>query len=403
MKVAVVKESAPGERRVALVPEMIARLRGAGLEVLVESGAGDGAWFADSAYAEAGATVVSREELLAGADLVLTVGRPDEQILGGLRSGQAILGQLNTLADPGLAATLASRGITAISLDGLPRTLSRAQGMDALSSQANVAGYKAALVGAAAFGRFFPMLTTAAGTARPARVLILGTGVAGLQAIGTARRLGAVVSAYDVRPQTRTEVESLGGTFIELTSVSDAAGEGGYARALTDSERQAQQAELAGHIARHDVVITTAQVPGRKPPLLVTEDALKAMSAGSVVVDMGSGPLGGNVAGSVPDQTVVTGNGITIIGAAEPGGQRARGLVRLPGPQHQRPGPAHGGRRRAGHRPLRRNPGRGRHHPRRRRDPARDRRPARRSQPRCREHRCREHRRREHRRRKSQR
>jgi NAD(P) transhydrogenase subunit alpha len=315
MKVAVVKESAPGERRVALVPEMIARLRGAGLEVLVESGAGDRAWFADSAYAEAGASVVSREELLAGADLIVTVGKPDPQVLERLRSGQAILGLLSPLADPGLAAALAAQGVTAISLDGLPRTLTRTQGMDALSSQANVAGYKAALLGAATFGRFFPMLTTAAGTARPAKVLILGTGVAGLQAIGTARRLGAVVSAYDVRPQTKTEVESLGGTFIELTSVRDAAGEGGYARALTDDERQAQQAELAGHIARHDVVITTAQVPGRKPPLLVTEDALKAMSAGAVVVDMGSGPLGGNVAGSVPGETIVTGNGVTVIGA----------------------------------------------------------------------------------------
>jgi NAD(P) transhydrogenase subunit alpha len=315
MKVAVVKESAPGERRVALVPEMIARLRGAGLEVLVESGAGDSAWLADSAYAEAGATVVSRAELLADADLIVMVGKPDRQLAGALRPGQAILGLLSPLADPGLAAALAAQGVTAISLDGLPRTLTRTQGMDALSSQANVAGYKAALVGAAAFGRFFPMLTTAAGTARPARVLILGTGVAGLQAIGTARRLGAVVSAYDVRPQTKTEVESLGGTFIELTSVRDAAGQGGYARALTDEERQAQQAELAGHIARHDVVITTAQVPGRKPPLLITEDALKAMTAGSVVVDMGSGPLGGNVAGSVPDQTIVTGNGVTVIGA----------------------------------------------------------------------------------------
>jgi len=159
------------------------------------------------------------------------------------------------------------------------------------------------------------MLTTAAGTARPAKVLILGTGVAGLQAIGTARRLGAVVSAYDVRPQTKTEVQSLGGTFIELKSVADAAGQGGYARALTDEERQAQQAELAGHIAQHDVVITTAQVPGRKPPLLVTEDALKEMTAGAVIVDMGAGPLGGNVAGSVPGETVVTGNGVTIIGA----------------------------------------------------------------------------------------
>ena len=315
MKVAVVKESAPGERRVALVPEMIARLRGAGLEVLVESGAGDGAWLADSAYAEAGATVMSRAELLAEADLIVMVGKPDRDLAAALRPGQAILGLLSPLADPGLAAALAAQGVTAISLDGLPRTLTRTQGMDALSSQANVAGYKAALVGAATFGRFFPMLTTAAGTARPAKVLILGTGVAGLQAIGTARRLGAVVSAYDVRPQTKTEVESLGGTFIELASVRDAAGQGGYARALTDDERQAQQAELAGHIARHDVVITTAQVPGRKPPLLVTEDALKAMSAGAVVVDMGSGPLGGNVAGSVPGETIVTGNGVTVIGA----------------------------------------------------------------------------------------
>jgi H+-translocating NAD(P) transhydrogenase subunit alpha len=281
----------------------------------VESGAGDSAWLADSAYAEAGATVVSRAELLADADLIVMVGKPDRQLAGALRPGQAILGLLSPLADPGLAAALAAQGVTAISLDGLPRTLTRTQGMDALSSQANVAGYKAALLGAATFGRFFPMLTTAAGTARPAKVLILGTGVAGLQAIGTARRLGAVVSAYDVRPQTKTEVESLGGTFIELTSVRDAAGEGGYARALSDDERQAQQAELAGHIARHDVVITTAQVPGRKPPLLVTEDALKAMSAGAVVVDMGSGPLGGNVAGSVPGETIVTGNGVTVVGA----------------------------------------------------------------------------------------
>jgi len=315
MKVAVVKETAPGERRVALVPELIGRLQGAGIEVLVESGAGDGAWFADSAYADAGASVVSRAELLADADLILTVGKPDPQLTDGLHQGQAILGMLNPLADPGPAAALAARGVTAISLDGLPRTLSRAQSMDALSSQANVAGYKAVLVAAEAFGRFFPMLTTAAGTARPAKVLILGTGVAGLQAIGTARRLGAVVSAYDVRPQTKTEVQSLGGTFIELKSVADAAGQGGYARALTDEERQAQQAELAGHIARHDVIITTAQVPGRKPPLLVTEDALKEMTAGAVIVDMGAGPLGGNVAGSVPGETVVTGNGVTIIGA----------------------------------------------------------------------------------------
>jgi len=315
MKIGVLKETAPGERRVALVPEMLARLRGAGLDVLVQSGAGEGAWFADSAYAEAGAAIVSRDELVTGAGLVLSIGRPDEPVVGALRSGQAVLGLLNPLVDPAFVAGLAGRGVTVISMDGLPRTLPKAQAMDALTSQANVAGYKAAIVGASAFGRFFPLLITAAGTARPAKVLILGTGVAGLQAIGTAKRLGAVVSAYDVRPQTKTEVESLGASFIELTSVGAAAGEGGYARALTEDERQAQQAELAGHIARHDVVITTAQVPGRRPPLLVTGEALKAMAAGSVIVDMGAGPLGGNVAGSMPGETVVTENGVTVIGA----------------------------------------------------------------------------------------
>jgi len=315
MKVGVLKETAPGDRRVALVPEMVGRLQGAGLDVLVQSGAGDGAWFADSAYAEAGAAIVSRDELLAEADVVVGIGRPEERVTGALRARQALVGLLNPLVDPAFAAAMAARGVTAISMDGLPRTLPRAQGMDALTSQANVAGYKAALVGAATFGRFFPLLITAAGTARPAKVLVLGTGVAGLQAIGTAKRLGAVVSAYDVRPQTKTEVESLGATFIELTSVGPAAGEGGYARALAEDERQAQQAELAGHIARHDVVITTAQVPGRRPPLLVTDEAIKAMAAGSVIVDMGAGPLGGNVSGSVPDAETVTENGVTVVGA----------------------------------------------------------------------------------------
>ncbi len=315
MKVGVVKETAPGERRVALTPEMISRLQGAGMDVLVEAGAGAGAWLADSSYAEAGAAIVTRQELLSAADLIVTVGRPDDQLAAGLAAGKAVLGMLNPLADPAFAAGLAARGVTAISLDGLPRTLPRAQSMDALTSQANVAGYKAVLVAAGAFGRFFPLLITAAGTARPAKVLVLGTGVAGLQAIGTARRLGAVVSAYDVRPETKAEVESLGASFIELTSVGEAAGEGGYARELGSGERQAQQAELSGHIARHDVVITTAQVPGRRPPVLVTDDAVKEMAAGSVVVDMAASPLGGNVANSAPDETIVTGNGVTVIGA----------------------------------------------------------------------------------------
>jgi H+-translocating NAD(P) transhydrogenase subunit alpha len=315
MKAAVVRETAPGERRVALVPDAVARLRPAGIEVLVERGAGQGAWFPDSAYAEAGATVLGPAELFAAADVVLTVTKPSAATMDRLGKGQAIIGMLAPLTDPELAAALAAKGVTAISLDQMPRTLSRSQPMDALSSQANVAGYKAALVAATAFGRFFPLLITAAGTAPPARVLVLGTGVAGLQAIGTARRLGAVVSGYDVRPSSKTEVESLGATFIELTAAVSAAGQGGYARELTAEERQAQQDELVGHIARHDVVITTAQVPGRRPPLLVTEDAIKAMAPGSVVVDMGASALGGNVSGSRPGETVVTDHGVTIIGA----------------------------------------------------------------------------------------
>ena len=315
MKVAVVKENTPGERRVALVPETVPKLTAAGAEVLVENGAGEAAWFPDSAYAEAGAVIVTTAELFAKADVMLTITRPSPAAIKRMRSGQTVIGMLSTLINPELARDLAAKGVTAVSMDGLPRTLSRAQPMDALSSQANVAGYKAALVAASAFGRFFPLLITAAGTARPAKVLVLGAGVAGLQAIGTARRLGAVVSGYDVRPASQGEVESLGATFIKLTSVESAAGEGGYARELTAEERQAQQAELTGHIARQDVVITTAQVPGRRPPLLVTDDALKAMSPGSVIVDMGASALGGNVTGSQPGETVVTGNGVRIIGA----------------------------------------------------------------------------------------
>jgi NAD(P) transhydrogenase subunit alpha len=315
MKVAVLRETAPGERRVSLVPEAVTKLRAADLEVLVESGAGGGAWLSDDAFTEAGASIATRGEILQTADVIVMLGRPDDETIAGFRQGQAVLGMLAPLGDPSFARHLAEAGVTSISLDLIPRTLPRAQQMDALTSQANIAGYKAAVLAADTFGRFFPLLITAAGTARPAKVLVLGTGVAGLQAIGTARRLGAVVSAYDVRPETKTEAESLGATFIELTSVGSASGEGGYARALTEEERQAQQDELAGHIARHDVVITT-QVPGRRPPLLVTGHALKAMAPGSVIVDMGASALGGNVAGSEAGETVVTENGVTIVGAA---------------------------------------------------------------------------------------
>jgi H+-translocating NAD(P) transhydrogenase subunit alpha len=312
VRLGVVTETGPGERRVALTPDVLAKLLGAGAEVLVEAGAGAAAWFSDEDYTAAGARVVDAATLYAEADVVVTVGSAD---LERLRAGQAVIGLMGPLLNAPRMAELAKEGVTVISLDGLPRTLTRAQGMDALSSQANVAGYKAVLVAAEHFDRFFPMLITAAGTSKPATVLVLGIGVAGLQAIGTARRLGAVVSAYDVRPNTRDEAKSLGAKFIELTSVGSAAGEGGYARQLTTEEQDAQQAELADHIARHDIVITTAQVPGRRPPLLVTAAAVAKMRAGSVIVDMGASPLGGNVDGSQPDETVVTANGVTIVGA----------------------------------------------------------------------------------------
>ena len=203
--------------------------------------------------------------------------------------------------------------MTAVSLDAIPRTLSRAQSMDVLSSQANVGGYRAVLMARRGYGRYFPLLTTAAGTARPANVLVLGIGVAGLQAIATARRLGAIVKAYDVRTETKEQAESLGAQFIVLKSVADAAGEGGYARQLTPEEQAAQQQELNGHIGNMDVVITTAQVPGRRPPLLVTAEAVKGMKPGSVIVDMAASALGGNVELSKPDETVVTDNGVTIL------------------------------------------------------------------------------------------
>jgi NAD(P) transhydrogenase subunit alpha len=313
MKVGVAKETAPGERRVALVPEVLGKLKTAGLDILVERGAGSGAAILDEAYEAAGATVVSGDELYAQSDAILRVAKPSEAEVAKLRSGQALLGLLSPLIDPRTAKALADRGVTAISLDAIPRTLSRAQTMDALSSQANVGGYKAVLIAANAYGRYFPLLTTAAGTAKPANVLILGIGVAGLQAIGTARRLGAVVKAYDVRPETREQAESLGAQFVKLKTTIDATGAGGYARELTAEERAAQQAELNDVIGGMDIVITTAQVPGRKPPVLVTAAAVEKMQSGSVIVDMAASALGGNCELSVAGQTIQTPNGVTVI------------------------------------------------------------------------------------------
>jgi NAD(P) transhydrogenase subunit alpha len=313
MKVGVARETATGERRVALVPDALGKLTAAGLEVLVEAGAGLGALIPDAAFEAAGAKVVSTAELYAQADVVLRVQKPGADETKLLRKGQAVVGTLQPLLDPKLMEQLAGAGVTAISLDAIPRTLSRAQTMDALSSQANVGGYKAVLLAANAFGRYFPLLTTAAGTAKPANVLILGIGVAGLQAIGTARRLGAIVSAYDVRPETAEQAESLGAKFVKLNTKIDATGAGGYARELTPEERAAQQAELNEVIGGMDVVITTAQVPGRKPPVLVTAEAVGKMKPGSVLVDMAASALGGNVELSKAGETVVTDNLVTII------------------------------------------------------------------------------------------
>jgi NAD(P) transhydrogenase subunit alpha len=313
MKVGVARETAPGERRVALVPETLARIQKAGAEVIVEHDAGLGSHFPDSAYEAAGATIVSTDELYAQADLVARVQKPSATEIARMRPGQAVVGFMQPLLDPKLAAELASKGVTEISLDAIPRTLSRAQTMDALSSQANVGGYKAVIMAAATFGRYFPMLTTAAGTAKPANVLVLGIGVAGLQAIATARRLGAVVKAYDVRRETKEQALSVGAQFVELKSVADATGEGGYARALTPEEQKAQQDELNGHIAQQDIVITTAQVPGRRPPVLVTAAAVAGMKPGAVIVDMAASELGGNCELSRAGETVETDNGVIIL------------------------------------------------------------------------------------------
>ncbi|WP_051939666.1 NAD(P) transhydrogenase subunit alpha [Phaeacidiphilus oryzae] len=319
--VGVVKERAPGERRVALVPQAVPGLltadAGAGATVLVESGAGDGAWLPDEEYREAGAEITSDPaDLVARADVLLCVRADGLEALPPLRGGQLLIGLLDPARHQRQAAEWAERGVLALSLDRLPRQLSRAQSMDALTSQSSVAGYKAAVLAAHAFDRFFPMLTTAAGTTRPAAVLVLGTGIAGLQAIATARRLGAVVTAYDVRAAARAEAESLGARFLDLgAAAASAAGSGGYARELTAEELAAQQRALDERTASFDVVITTAQVPGRTPPVLVTERALAAMRPGSVLVDLAASEYGGNVELSEPERTIVLPNGVTVIGA----------------------------------------------------------------------------------------
>jgi H+-translocating NAD(P) transhydrogenase subunit alpha len=311
--VGVLRELAEGERRVALIPDGVSRLRRLGLDVMVETGAGESAWFSDPDYVAAGGRPASREDIYLESDVVLCLRPPRDA--AGLHDGQMLIGLLEPLADPRFAAALAGAKVTAVSLDMLPRTLSRAQSMDVLTSQANVAGYKAVLVAANAFGGYFPMLMTAAGTTRPAQVLVLGAGVAGLQAIATARRLGAVVTAYDVRDAARADIVSTGAAVLELGRPAQAGDSGGYARALDTADLAILRQAMDSVVSRFDVVITTAQVAGGHPPLLIGERGLSGMKPGSVVVDLAAGRFGGNVTASAPDAVTVTKNGVTVIGA----------------------------------------------------------------------------------------
>jgi len=308
--VGIAREQAPGELRVAITPETCKKLAGAGARVLLERGLGEGARIPDQAYADAGAQFAdTAQAVFSEADLVLCVQPPSVEYIAAMKPGTALVGSLQPQADESRGTALRERGIVAFPLERLPRT-TRAQAMDILSSQAGMAGYKAMLIGAQLAPRFFPMLTTAAGTIRPSKVLVVGAGVAGLQAIATAKRLGAQVEGFDVRPETREQIESLGGKFLDL-GVS-AAGEGGYARQLTDEERAEQQRRLAEHLKGVDVIVCTAAVPGRPAPKIISAAMVAGMKPGSVVVDLAA-ETGGNCELTRPGETVETG-GVRIAG-----------------------------------------------------------------------------------------
>ncbi len=310
MRVAVPKETGAGERRVALVPDSVGRLTAAGFTVAVEQGAGAEAGFADAEYGAAGAEVVAPGELLAGADAVVRVASPTVEEVAEFAPGTVLVGFLSPLTDPAGVARLAERGVVAFAMESIPR-ITRAQSMDALSSQSTVAGYKAVVVAADRLPRLFPLLMTAAGTVAPARVLVLGAGVAGLQAIATARRLGAVVSGFDVRPVVREQVESLGASFLDL-GIKGTETSGGYAAELTAEEQARQQAALEQRIPEYDVVVTTALVPGRPAPKLIPATAVERMRPGSVIVDLAA-ETGGNCELTEPGGEVER-HGVKIVG-----------------------------------------------------------------------------------------
>ena len=312
MKLAVPKETEPGEKRVAIVPETVMRLVKKGIEVSVESGAGEGARFPDEEYKEAGATIEhSVESLLAGSDVVVKIHRPTPAEIAKIREGAALVSPLYPLLYPDLVTTIAARKITAIAVDSIPRT-TLAQMMDVLSSQSTIAGYYAVIMAAQALPKFFPMLMTAAGTIAPAKVLVLGAGVAGLQAVATAKRLGAAVEVFDVRKVVKGQVESLGAKFVEVDMAEDAQTESGYAKEVSEEYKRRQADLIHRHIAKSDVCITTALIPGQRAPILITEEMVKAMRPGSVIVDLAA-EQSGNCALTEPGTEVVR-HGVTILG-----------------------------------------------------------------------------------------
>jgi H+-translocating NAD(P) transhydrogenase subunit alpha len=311
MKIGVPKETAEGENRVALVPEVVRKLTGQDHEVIVERGAGAGALLPDEQFEEAGATMTEDTAAVYNADVIVKVAAPNDEETGRLKSDSVLIAFLQPLTAGDSIRAIAETGATSFAMEAVPR-ISRAQSMDALSSQANIGGYRATLIAATEIGRFFPMLMTAAGTIRPATVLVLGAGVAGLQAIATARRLGAVVQGFDVRAAVKEQVESLGATFLEFDLGGDLEGAGGYAKELTPEQQQRQQELMAEAIGKVDVVITTAAVPGRKAPILVTEEAVKLMKPGSVIVDLAA-ETGGNCELTEAGETVLR-HDVKIIG-----------------------------------------------------------------------------------------
>jgi NAD(P) transhydrogenase subunit alpha len=313
MRIGVLRETVSGERRVALIPDAVAKLVAAGHQIAVQRGAGEAAGFLDAAYEKAGATLAADAAALCGGnpEIVVKVRKPSSAEAALLPKGSTLVALLTPGSNDDLLPALKERGLTALALELVPR-ISRAQSMDVLSSQSGVAGYKAVLVGASALDKFLPMLTTAAGSIAPAKAFVLGAGVAGLQAIATARRLGAVVSAFDVRSAAGEQVRSLGAQFVEPAAKAE--GTGGYARAQTEDEASQNAAIIADHIKSQDLVLTTALIPGRKAPILVTDAMLASMRPGSVVLDLAA-ESGGNVEGSVPGETVVR-HGVQLIGVA---------------------------------------------------------------------------------------